>query len=244
METELTDKDKAKIADARWREDTDDFQNAIAGRDTGRQMRFGGQTRDAENAERKKSERAYQDALDRLLQDPAYRALYEELGTRLSEAERNADQTIAAIETALEAVEDEIADMETNAAKGPDGAPVFRTADGRVVNADGEELPPEIAEGIQWPPNAPSAEDYFDAKGRHDALITSLDDWRKYRNDTLGGIRDRHEDRGNPMTKDEIGDALEEIDSARPDTVALEASTVSAEAEITVGPVAFPTIGG
>ena len=98
MDTELTEEDKARIADARWREDTEDFHNAIAGRETGRQMRFGGQTRDTESSELKKSERAFRDALDRLLQDPEYRMLYGQLGETLSAAEHGADQTIADIQ--------------------------------------------------------------------------------------------------------------------------------------------------
>jgi len=231
METDLTDEDKTKAVNARMRTDSEDFHNEIAGRETGRRARFGGQNRDAETSERKKNERAFRDALDRLLQDPEYRMLYEQLGETLSDAERSADQTIADIQIALRKLEDDIADMEARAAKTLDGKPVFRTADGRVVNADGEQLPPEIAAGIQWPANAPNAEDYFAAKQRQGELIAGLEEWQGYRNDTLGGIRDRYEDRENPMSKDDLRAAQDAIEQSTPAISGLEITPASVEVQ-------------
>lgn len=199
MATDLADEDIAKQRDARQRLERDDYNNAIAGRETGRMTRFGAKSKDEREVKQRKAERVFRDALDRLMQDAEYLALYEQLGEDLSDAERNADQTIADIQIAIGKLEDGIADMEARAAKTLDGKSVFRTADGRVINEDGEELPPEIAEGIQWPPNAPTTEEYFGAKERRDGLAAGLEEWQGYRNDTLGGIRDRYEDRENPQ---------------------------------------------
>ncbi|MEP5729560.1 MAG: hypothetical protein ABJL67_09295 [Sulfitobacter sp.] len=199
MATDLTDENIAQQRDARQQLERDDYNNAIAGRETGRMMRFGAKSKDEREAKQRKAERVFRDALDRLMQDAEYRALYEQLGENLSDAERNADHTIAAIQAALRKLEDDIADMDARAGRTLDGKSVFRTADGRVINEDGEELPPEIAEGIQWPPNAPTAEEYFGAKERHGDLAAGLEEWQGYRNDTLGGIRDRYEDRENPQ---------------------------------------------
>jgi len=149
----------------------------------------------------------------------------------LSDAERSADQTIADIQIALRKLEDDIADMEARAAKTLDGKPVFRTADGRVVNADGEQLPPEIAAGIQWPANAPNAEDYFAAKQRQGELIAGLEEWQGYRNDTLGGIRDRYEDRENPMSKDDLRAAQDAIEQSTPAISGLEITPASVEVQ-------------
>ena len=121
--------------------------------------------------------------------------------------------------------------MEARAAKTLDGSPVFRTADGRVVNADGEDLLPEIAAGIQWPANAPTAEEYFDAKQRHDELTTSLEEWHGYRNDTLGGIRDRYEERDNPMSKGELRDAQDAIERSAPSLASLEIVPASTDTQ-------------
>lgn len=221
-----------------------DQQHEVAGLETGRQSRFGvGLARKLELKEEKAREQAFQDALDRLLQDAEYRALYEELGNRLSEAEMKADQMITMLEKALIDLDESIADMETNAAKGPDGAPVFRTSDGRVVDTNGKALPPEIAEGIIWPPNAPTAEDYFAAKTHRGELTNSLEEWQGYRNDTLGGIRDRHEDRDNPQTIEGLERDLDAIETARPEILSLETTAPKDVLANMPAAEAFPKIG-
>ena len=243
MPTDLTDDDIAKQRDASQRLERDDYNNAIAGRETGRMTRFGAKSKDEREAEQRKTERVFRDALDRLMQDAEYRALYEQLGEDLSGAERNADQTIAAIQIAIGTLEDDIADIEARAAKGPDGQLVFKTADGRVVNADGKELPLEIAEGIIWPPNAPSAEAYFGTREQRSELTTQLAAWQGYRNGALGDIRNRYDDRDTPMSKDDLKDTLDTLDAARPTPVSLETSQSSQEAELSSAPITFPKIG-
>ena len=212
--------------DKRTHQDFEDQQNEIAGRDTGRMARFGvGTSRAQDIKEKERSERAFRDALDRLLADPEYRALYLELGDKLGAAETEADTAIAMIQEQLRLAEQTIDSMQADAARDPDGKPVFQYADGRVVYADGSEVPPEIAEGIIWPEDAPSAEDYFAAKDRRDTLQTQLDDWLIYRNDVLGGIRDRYDDPKNPFPdKDGLNDALDRIEKLAPDANQLHVS--------------------
>ena len=188
----------------RRRQDADDLQDEIASRDTGRVKRFltaeGG---NAEANEKRRARRAFRDALEALLAtDPEYRALYEELGETLSHAEANADAVIA--------------EMRDRAARLPDGRRVFRRADGSVVDEAGETFPVEFADGIQWPQGAPSAEAYFGALQRRDQMNALLTDWLDYRTDTLGGIRDRYEDRDDPMKKDGLKGALDDIESRKP----------------------------
>lgn len=243
METGLTDEEMAKARDARLRLERDDYHNAISGLETGRMLRFGAKSKAQVEAKQRKADRVFQDALDRLLADPEYRILYEQLGDRLAEAERTADQALANIQTAIDTLDDQIAEMEVHAARGPDGLPVFRTADGRVVNAYGEELPAEIAEGIIWPPNAPSAEAYFSARDRRSYLRSQLEDWQGYRNETLGGLRHRYDDRDEPMSKDELKGALDALDAARPPAISMEASPTSQEAALSTTPMVFPKIG-
>lgn len=222
MENELTEEDLAREDAARFRQRAEDYHFAISGEETGRRNGHGGRARREAELAKETRLRAFRDALERMLQDPEYRALYEELGTRLAEAEYDADAVIADLEASLRDLDAQISDMEARAAKGPDGQPVFKTADGRVVDAHGRELPPEIAAGIIWPPGAPSAEDYFDAKDQRVATDALLDDWRGYRNDTLGGLRDRHSDRDDPMTKDEMRDALRKIQESAPRSKTVE----------------------
>lgn len=207
----------AKAADKRQL-DFDDLQRETTGQDGARMQRFlSPNDPRSMNAEKKRQkERAYRDLLDHLLQDPEYRALYEDLGDKLRDAETQAATAITLIEEKLNKADQVLEDMKRRAAKDPDGRPVFRYADGRVVNADGEEIPPEIAAGIQWPENASSAEDYFAAKRHQNDLSTQLDGLRIYRNDVLRDIRHRYDDRDNPMSKDDMRVALEEIENLAP----------------------------
>ncbi|MEP0505211.1 MAG: hypothetical protein ABJD13_12035 [Paracoccaceae bacterium] len=203
--------------DTRRRQDFEDQQNELAGRDTGRMTRFGvGNTRAQELKDREKKERAYRDALDRLLAtDPEYRRLYEELGDKLGKAETQADNTIENLQAGLLAQQDANQDMLDRAPK-VDGKAVFRTTDGRVVDEDGNRIDAIIAAGIIWPDDAPTAEEYFVGKAREDELSAALDNWQNYRNDTLGGIRDRYDDRDDPMSKQDLTDALDEISAKLP----------------------------
>lgn len=212
---DLNDDELAAHTAAKRQLDFDDLQREVSGQEAGRMRRFlsSGDPRAMSNEKKKAKEQAYRDLLDQLLQDPEYKALYIELSDKLGTAERDADTAIEMIQRQLQLAEQAILNMETAAAKGPDGNPVFRYADGRVVNADGEDLPPEIAEGIQWPDNAPSAEDYFTAKRQRDDLAVHLDNLHTYRNEVLGDIRHRYDDRENPMSKDDMRDALQTIEA-------------------------------
>ena len=231
--------------DERRRQEFDDQQNALAGREVGRVARSGvGTSRSKEVKEKERKDRAFRNALEQLLQDPEYRRLYKERGNRLSDAEIEADAAIAALQDQISGLEDDIAAMEDAAARDPSGRLVFQHSDGRVVYADGSEVSPEIAEGIIWPDGAPSADDYFAAKDRLTALDEDLKDWVIYRNDVLGGIRDRYDDPNNPFEgKDAVRRELDRIQAERPAPISQpEMSSPSREATDVV-PKAFPNIG-
>lgn len=231
------------MADKRRRQDFEDQQNELAGRDTGRMTRFGvGEGSSGAVRERERKERAYRDALARLLaENPEYRALFEDLSNRLGQAESQADATIEAIRTALNQTQEADAEIRSRAPK-IDGVAVFRYADGQVVDEDGNDIDPLIAEGIIWPDGAPSAQDYFDGRAREAELVDALSDWEAYRNDTLGGIRNRYDDRDNPMSMDDMRDALAEIDAAMPSpTIHAEHAETDVQRETALNASAFPS---
>mgnify|MGYP001797201881 CR=1 FL=1 len=229
--------------DQKKRQDFEDQQNELAGRETGRMTRFGvGAALAQELKEKERKERAYRDALDRLLAtDPEYRRLYEELGGRLGKAETAADQTIDAIQDALRAQQDANQDMRDRAPR-VDGKAIFRYADGRVVDEDSNEIDATIAAGIIWPEDAPSAEDYFAGVERENALWTALDEWQAYRDVTLGGIRDSYDDRDNPMTKDDMQKALQDIAVTAPSNPLAQSSEHLASAPLQASAVAVPSL--
>lgn len=225
----------------RKRLELQDHGNELAGLEAGRMTRFGVGTALAEKIkEKKRKQQAYRDALDRLLAtDAEYRRLYEDLGHKLGKAETAADQAIDAINTALISQQDANQDMLDRAPK-INGKAVFRYADGRVVDEEGNEIDAAIAAGIIWPEDAPSAEDYFAGLEREDDLRASLDDWQDYRNDALGGIRDRYDDRDNPISKGDMLEALEGIEAARPAEPSLSVGEVSMKSAAHLTPAAFP----
>lgn len=213
--------DDGHIADKRQR-DFDDLQHELAGVDVGRMRRFLNVDDDrSPEGKRRKQERARR-TLDDLMRDPEYARLYVTLGDRLRDAETGADAALVAIQTQLQVVLDEIALMEDAAARDPDGRPVFRFADGRVVYGDGSDVSREIAEGIIWPPNAPSAEDYFAAKALQVDLQDKLTEWGVYRNDVLGGLRDRYDSDDPLMSKDDLKGALDDIEQLAPKSIQFE----------------------
>lgn len=238
MEFTIDDKD----LEQRQR-DFDDLQHELVGCDVGKITRFlsADDDRSTEAKRRKRAKEAEQRRLAELLTDPIYRATYERLGRELSLAETDADRTVQRYEMAIEAIETLIVDMEDEAARGPDGQPVFRYADGRVVDAEGLTLAPEIAEGIEWPPNAPSADEYFASKERLVALKDELHQWRGYRTDTLGSIRDRYDNQDNPMSLEAMEDALERIEAERPPSTSIETHAPT-EVSLTSAPQTFPTL--
>ncbi len=206
-----------------------DYGHELAGLDTGRMSRFGiGAARAQEIKDKQRQDRAYRDALDRLLLDPEYRRLYEDLGKALGQAEAGADETIASLQAALSAQAETNQDMRDRAPK-IDGKSVFRYADGRVVDEGGNEIDAAFAAGIIWPDDAPTAEAYFAGVEREAELRSALETWQTYRNDTLGGIRNRYEDRDNPMSKDEMRDDLEAIEADRPASFDLGAPSASGD---------------
>lgn len=231
--------------DTRRQQDRDDLQNEVAGRETGRMKKFLTADGSDTNAEKKRrKDRAFQDALERLLAtDLEYRALYEALGDRLGSAEVEADEAIAALRVEIDNLDTLINDMRDQAARLPDGRPVFRHADGRVVDENGDAIAPELAEGVIWPTDAPSAEDYFAATDKRAALWDLMGQWEAYRNDTLGGIRDRYDDRNDPMSKDDLKDALDQIETVRPKSISFEQDLIVRERAAPVTQAkAFPVI--
>jgi hypothetical protein len=216
----------------RRQDDFDQQQREASGVDVGQIARFypGQAAHGVAAQEKKANEQAYRDLLEVYLRDPKYAALCIELGEKLSAHEIDADLAIDAYEVEIAQMNALIAEMENKAARDPKGQLVFKYADGRVVTANDDTIPIEIAEGIIWPDRAPTAEEYFAVKDNLAAFQTQLDEWHSYRNDTLGSVRDRYDDRDNPMSKDDLRGALEDIERAAPDAVMLARDEVRAAA--------------
>ncbi|MEM1102770.1 MAG: hypothetical protein AAGH48_01540 [Pseudomonadota bacterium] len=234
--TDRTEDDLRLVRESLQRRiDFDDLQHELVGRDVGKAARFlsAEHSRSPEARRKKLQKEAADRRLVELLTDPTYRALYERLGNRLADAETKTDQVIERYDIAIRTIHRDIAEMEARAGRGLNGQPVFRYRDGRVVDPDNDPLAPEIAAGIEWPENAPTAEAYFAAKDRRSSLIAERDEWLIYRTDTLGTIRDRYDNHDDPMSKEDMRDALDRIDEERPELSSLAAHSPGSSPAVT-----------
>ncbi|MEP1519016.1 hypothetical protein [Ascidiaceihabitans sp.] len=223
--------------------DFDDLQREAAGLDVGCITRFLSENdpRSVAGQKKKAREQIHRTLLDQLLQDAEYKALYVDLGDKLGAAERGADDMLERIEVDLANLMAQIAEMENDAARGPDGNRVFRFADGRVIDANGEIIPIEIADGIMWPDDAPSAEEYFATKQRQADLQDRQKEWSDYRHNVLGDVRERYDDADAPMSKDDMRDALDDIEATKPAPLLASNQTTAQTVAQDVSPNAFPS---
>lgn len=149
-------------------------------------------------------------SLAELMRDPAYVQRREEFRGFLDRTREWVADSVAAARDVLGTIEDTLSDMLDNAPRLPGGGPrVFRFADGRVIDEHGNMIDPAEVEGVIWPENARSAEDYVAALRQREAWTTHLERLERFRVDGLGRAQDRFEDQRNGMTSDEM-DAFEE----------------------------------
>lgn len=199
--------------------DFKDQQDELAGRENGRMKRFLSPEARPEVQEEKRREAAYQSMLDYLLlNDPEYRALYEKVRDRLDEIER-------AVAEALQEVNECITQMEENAHT-LNGKKVFFSRDGkRAYTEDGEELSATDMARITRSEDAPTWEDY-------DAAKRERDDITRYQDDVLNPIKERINDKENPVPKDELEGMLDDLNKDVPKTVQLKSDRPDQTAKI------------
>jgi len=143
----------------RRREEFRDQQAEIAGIDNGRQARFlsaGGTRPNSPESRERARQQAFQTQLELLLNDPAYRARYDHVLDLIAQTQAKLDTAIAETSETIERLEDLTNDLETHAAKLPDGTVVFLATDGTVHSADGRTLGSNTDMGIDFPKDAPS----------------------------------------------------------------------------------------
>lgn len=228
--------------DTKRRQDSDDFQNELAGRETGRQQRFFPDDDRSPRAERKKqgSEQAFRSMLDMLMADPVYRARYEQVMTRLREAEQATEAALDRISDLIAETEDTLQDMEDRAARLPDGTMVVRDANGVVRRADGSVVEAYLVETILWTGNQPSYENYRAQQDRLAGLEESRDEVERYRDDVLGPARDLVTDASDPPSLDELDTIMDDIEARMPSVVHDEAPPAETP-DVEEGPITIPT---
>lgn len=227
--------------------DFDDLQHEVAGRDVGRISRFLGEGHpNSPEAKRKKAEQERtRHRLAMLLQDPIYRARYDDTWEALRRAELASDRALDHLAEQIAQAQLTLDQMEDDAARLPDGTMAFRDAAGVVRRADGSVVDDTLAATILWEGNEPSYEDYLAAQDRLAGLQNDRHDVERYQTDVLGTARDRMTDEANPPSLDELDRIMRSFEAEAPAIVV--ASIASAEEAAPSTPamsqIALPTLG-
>lgn len=206
--------------DRRKRQDVEDLDNEIAGRDVGRRARFlGGKTRSDEIEQKRREERAFQNRLLELLNDPIYRAKYLQVMHTLTDAERATEAALANIDKNIARLLGEISAMEDRAARLPDGSLVFRDANGIVRRANGIVVEDDLAATILWRGNEPSYEGYRKRQNDLAAYLEQRSEVEDYLNNVLGPARDHLTDPDDPPSLRDLDDIEDSILQTMPSAV-------------------------
>ena len=209
---------KARALD-RKREDFADLQNELAGRDNGRMSRFlSAEERDRRNGQSNDRTRHRTTMLDLLLQDAAYRELYNNTMADLADAENAVYEALVEAARHVKETAQALEDTLDRAAKLPDGTKVFRGRDGKVYTEDGEEVDAASVALISWPDDAPSWEDYQKLREAHDDARADHSKLVGYQSE-LDDIRAHMEDPENPPTKDDMNGYRQRIKDIGRDAV-------------------------
>lgn len=232
---ELTNQWEIEAARTR-EEDRRDYERELAGIDIGRDARFHGtefveerrQGRSGASSAQRSAQREFTSRLQMLLAtNPGYATLYNDTMGALGDAEDATDRAIVKAEAALKAAQEKLEQTRSRAAKLPtDDSPVFKDKHGIVRNERGEAVNDDIADQIEWRGDEPAYEQFLEDSESVKDRLTRLEALQGYRVDTLGGIRDRMDDKENPPAAEEVGRFKREIHEKMPPEVHAERQAV------------------
>ena len=198
--------------------DFDNLQHTIADVETGQQTKHGLKKDEIDPITGKKRNRlqeAVQRTLDWLLaNDAAYRAAHTNLLDTVRAAQNDVQTTLEQVMGQLSAATQALDDLLDRAAQLPSGTKVFKDANGRVVDQNGDAIADDLAATIIWRGDEPTYDDYLAHKAHLDDLNKTADDLRGMDTD-LGHIRNRATDNKSPLTKDQIDDATDKANAIR-----------------------------
>lgn len=214
--------------------DRTDLENERMGRDnTGRVKRFLDDPHGTNSADAKRQRRRDVDAtlLEIMLRNRAYAESYERVSTMLFEAEQAVETALAQAIAAHAQAEEALAELESRAARDPDGQAVFRDRNGQARYADGSTVDAVTASTILWNDNNPTYEQREDAQGYVEATDTAVVDLEHIRDELLAPIHIEMDDTDNPPSQERLDEFETQIEAA---SAQIAAATIEQE------PVAAP----
>ena len=232
----VTSDDSSRHAAEKRQRDFDDLNAEISGLERGVAIRFFNNP-DSERNPRGKAARARNaqlSALDRMLADPAYKALYDQTMDQLRDAELATERALGEARADLTQAEDDMDDILDSANCLSDGTRVFRDADGNVRREDGTLVTGPALDEIVWK-DGPSYEEYLAQCAKLDNARQRVDDLTNYQVNVIGDARNRLEDPDNPPSAGELDQIGKEIEGKVPDGVVMESDDHSFDVAQDVG---------
>jgi len=190
--------------DQKRQQDIDDLNNEMAGRDVGRQRRFLHDRDPQYIEERKREDKHRHDMLMQMMRDAEYAAAYQRAWDALDNAQDALSEALLENAEETERLAEALDAIEGQAARLPDGSPVFRAADGSLRDADGNRLRSDaLPASLTIPEDAPSYEDYASARDALHSARMRGQELARIQTEVIDPARDRVEAGG--MTPDELG---------------------------------------
>ena len=216
MKDDRDDIEKARLR--RLEQDLADLANEVVGRDVGRIRRFLPETAQGPQSAVARHRRAREDfTLQMLLAiSAAYAAVYERVEAKLGAAQIATAGALSAIDEEIARTGNELDELMSRAARMADGRAAFRDGAGNVLTEDGELLPAEAADQIDWPPGAPSWEDYRARKQAHERAQADRDEVLRYQLQVLDPAFARMADEQHPPSKEELEAIEQQIEADMP----------------------------
>ena len=210
--------DIEKARQRRLEQDLADLANEVVGRDVGRIRRFLPESAQGPQSAVARHRRAREDfTLQMLLAiSAAYAAVYERVEAKLGAAQIATAGALSAIDDEITRTSDELDELMSRAARTADGRAVFRDGAGIVLTEDGELLPAEAAEQIDWPSGAPSWEEYRARKQALSRAQADRDEVLRYQLQVLDPAFARMADQEHPPSKEELETIEQQIETDMP----------------------------
>lgn len=203
------------------KQELDDYNNEIAGRDTGRIKRFLSQEARNQIKDGKKDKTQEKlSLLDILLMtDPVYARLYSDVMNKIEEIDRAIDKALARIEQRIDYLEEKLSDIQKRAQKLEDGTLIYRSQNGTVFTDDGIVVSQAMLGNVRWKASDPSWEERHETGDNLDSTYKKKEEIEEYRDGALQHAKNRINDRDNPPDKDELQNIRDELYNERPDSV-------------------------
>ncbi len=209
---------QAVFFEAVRRQDFDDLQNELAGRETGRLERFlSPDERERIRDGKSKGERQAE-AMTRLqwmlANNAEYAALYDDTFDKLREAEQAAERALEKARLALAKAERDLQATLDSAARLPDGTRVFRDEQGRVRTVHGATVSDLDAASIEWSGDEPAYEQFLGNRSTIESLGGRIDKIERMQVEVLGHARNVLDDEDNLASTEELENLRQQIDES------------------------------